>query len=83
MNGFRFTTETGSVYEINRDAMTWRRVSRTDKSGEIRNEGGTLVDFETVRIGEPAFLQDTNVRPGHVAHFVETSRVVAISEIIT
>ena len=83
MNGFRFTTENGTVYEINRDAMTWRKVSVTDQSGTTRGTSGHLVEAPQVVVGEPARLWDDDVLPGCSAHCVRTSLVVSISEFIT
>jgi hypothetical protein len=83
MNGFTFTTKSGTVYEINRDAMTWMRVSTTRNSGPIRNAKGNLISAPVVKIGQPVFLEDDAVLPGHVAHYVQTSPVISISEIIT
>lgn len=83
MNGFQFKTENGSTYEIDRDAMTWKRVTKTDASGTIRADMGHLIAPPVVLIGQAATLQDDAIRPGYDAHIVHTSRVLSISEIIT
>jgi hypothetical protein len=76
--GMKFKTESGSVYEVDTDKMTWRRESTTDRSGTIRNEHGDLLFAPDIVIGEPCELQDTSVLPGHGLHFVVTSRVTEI-----
>lgn len=83
MNGFTFTTENGSVYEINRDAMTWRKVKVTGASGHTRNMSGHLVEAPKVEVGKPAAMWDDDVLPGCSHHCVRTSLVVSVSEFIT
>lgn len=38
----RLITETGSLYELNLSTKIWRRLRRTDRSGELRAEGGEI-----------------------------------------
>lgn len=45
-------TETGSVYILDDEAMTWARVKRGPESGYIRTDGGDLVAFPEIKIGE-------------------------------
>lgn len=74
-----FKTETGSTYELDKIAMTWKRADKSVDSGKIRQEGGSLTEWPEVRIGYPVHLFDTAILPGHVAHAVRTSLVVHIS----
>lgn len=83
MNGFRFTTESGTVYEINRDAMTWTRIQSTPRSGKTRRDDGKLVCVPEITVGHCALLQDNDIRPGCDTHFVMTTPVVSVSEILT
>ncbi len=72
----RFTTETGSVYTLDRDAMSWTR-TRTYHSGKIRQEFGTLLVWPEVEIGKTVYLCDSKVLPGCSHHYVFTSPVVS------
>lgn len=77
----RFRTETGSIYEVARDApvIRWARTSTTDASGFLGVEGGTLTAWPAVLVGYRATLSvDEGV--GAPALFVHTSRVVEILE---
>jgi hypothetical protein len=75
----RFQTETGSIYEISRDAegMRWRRLSATLASGPLRNEGAELVRWPEVRVGERCPLVSVPFIPS-LQRLVLTSTVVAI-----
>ena len=76
----RFRTESGSLYKLDKEKMTWERTyARKGSSGIIRNESGTLVRWPDIFEGQPAVMQDTNVREGANAHYVRTSYVVEIS----
>jgi hypothetical protein len=75
----RFRTESNSLYLIDTDAMTWERTHTTEKSGRIRSETGKLLAQPEITIGEPAFLEDASVLPGHATHHVMTSRVMEVS----
>jgi hypothetical protein len=75
----RFQTETGSIYEISRDAegRRWRRISATLASGPLRNEGAELVRWPEVRVGERCPLVSVPFIPS-LQRLVLTSTVVAI-----
>lgn len=75
----RFRTETGSTYELSRDAegMRWRRLSATLASGSLRTEGGELLRWPEVQVGERCeLLSEPFVPP--FRRLVRTSVVVAI-----
>jgi hypothetical protein len=76
-----FTTTSGSQYLLDRKRMTWQRVRRSTRSGEIRREEGKLVAWPEVRCGQRVLLQDTSVLEGCVAHAVETTPVATMREI--
>jgi hypothetical protein len=77
----RFQTETGSVYEIVRDArgMRWRRLTATLGSGPLRNDGANLLSWPEVRVGERCSLPSESLAPPF-PRLVFTSVVVAILE---
>ena len=74
-----FKTQTGSTYILDRGTMGWSRQS-TSKSGQIRQEFGTLLDWPTIVVGKYAALHDSKVLPGHCDHYVFTSQVTEILE---
>jgi hypothetical protein len=38
----RLITETGSLYELNLSTKIWRRLRKTERSGDLRAEGGQI-----------------------------------------
>jgi hypothetical protein len=74
----KFKTETGSEYELDLDAMTWKRLSRTTASGNLRTSEGALLEKPVVEIGAPVALLGAPIREGAVARLVLTSNVVGI-----
>jgi hypothetical protein len=76
-----FMTENGTWYVIDQEKMTWSRKVSTVSSGKTRHDGGKLLSLPTLRLGESAFLEDEDILPGHVAHYVQTSRVKIIQEL--
>lgn len=82
----RFTTQNGSLYELDGEKRTWARLVKDSNSGEIRAEQGTLVCLPKVEIGRSVYIQDTNILEafrglgGYAVHLVLTSPVVSIEE---
>src|ERR1041385_4195687 len=75
----RFRTETGSVYEIARDAegKRWRRLSATLGSGVLRSEEGRLRRWPDVRVGRRCLLWSEPIN-APFPRYVVTSRVAAV-----
>lgn len=71
-----FQTETGSTYRVDYGKRTWKRLYRTTRSGPIRAEGGNLVHYPAIIVGQPCTLMDDAILPGAEAHAVQTSRVM-------
>ena len=76
----KFMTENGTWYEINKEAMTWKRLKGTDRSGNTRRDEGKLTHWPEIKMGESAILQDKDVLEGMTHHGVITSHVVVIKE---
>ena len=74
-----FRTESGSAYILDRESMHWARI-KSGESGKIRREFGTLVEWPVIKVGERAVLYDSKVKPGYIAHAVETSVVTEVVE---
>lgn len=75
-----FETETGSIYILDKGTMGWCRQFKTELSGAIRQEFGTLIAWPTLEVGQPAYLQDSKPLAGGMVHYVVTSRVTWIHE---
>lgn len=73
-----FVTANGSVYEVDEEKKSWRRVSKSGESGSLREEGGNLLRIIRLAEGESALLQDDKVLPGANFHLIMTSPVVSI-----
>jgi hypothetical protein len=78
----RFRTETGSVYEVVRDAegMRWRRLSATLASGPLRSEQGDLTAWPDLALGERCELWSEPINPPW-PRIVLTTQIVAFLEI--
>lgn len=76
----KFTTINGSVYKLDKQAMTWERIGTTSKSGKIRQENGKLLSWPRIDIGWGALLNDSKVRPGMQVHYISTSKVVSVED---
>jgi len=74
----RFRTETGSIYDLDQEKMTWRRLGRSPASGQIRNEHGQLLIWPNIIVGKQAILEDDTIKAGYDRHYVATSRVTEI-----
>ena len=76
----RWRTETGSVYEIERDGagMRWRRVEATLGSGVLRNDDWPLLEWPEIEVGWSAVLVGPPLIAGADARIVRTSRVVEV-----
>jgi hypothetical protein len=76
----RFRTATGSLYEIDYGAGTWRRVTKTGRSGRLRSEGGELVEQLPLQLGKCARIVFV---PPDVNHrrLLVTSPVVSIEPV--
>jgi hypothetical protein len=78
----KFLTENGTWYALTWDAKTsvgsLLRLSQTNRSGRTRHDSYTVVARPWIRIGEPARIQTSDVQPGCAAHFLVTSKVVAV-----
>lgn len=77
---FTFRTESGSLYEINCKEMTWERMIQGNQYTS-RNPKGRLIAVPDVQVGKRAYLYDDDILPDHIAHCVETTPVVEITEI--
>jgi len=74
----RFRTETGSVYTVDNERLTWRRVHRTTRSGRLRTESGELTAPVVPRVGESATLVGPPFRLGVGPRLIVTTPVVAV-----
>lgn len=71
------TTVNGSVYEIDREAGTWKRVSWPEWSTGVRSDGGTYLGV-AVQPGEPLVIIAEPLSPVYDIRIITTSRIVKI-----
>ena len=75
----RFQTENGSIYDLDQEKMTWKRLFASSRSDSIRAEQGELLFWPKIKVGQTALLEDKNVKgPTYLGHIVETSKVMEI-----
>lgn len=74
----RFKTKTGSLYEYDSVSMYWRRLNKTDESGEIRNESGICNSQPNIEIDYSVWFIMDGSEPGSHTRAVVTSRVTEI-----
>lgn len=74
------TTTTGSVYVIDDDAKTWKRVSKTSRSGPCRTEEGTFIQRSELKEGEGLTLVCEPLASWASARVIYTSNVVSWKE---
>lgn len=76
----KITTDTGSVYIIT--DKTWERVSKSQESGAIRTEGGSILNDHPleIEVGHPIVIITDSLVEGKT-RFLATSKVVTIEEI--
>lgn len=76
----RITTDTGSVYIIT--DKTWERVSKSQESGPIRTEGGSILNHYPleIEVGHAVVVITDNLTKGKT-RLLATSKVVTIEEI--
>lgn len=76
----RITTDTGSVYIIT--DKTWERVSKSQESGPIRTEGGSILNHYPleIEVGHPIVIITDRIVEGK-SRFLATSKVATIEEI--
>jgi len=74
-------TKTGSVYILNKDAMTWERVVSSSKSGKIRTAGGPLLEWPIIVVGEGVEMYGPPIDPTKSLRWVYTSDVQSWREL--
>jgi hypothetical protein len=77
-------TKTGSVYKLDREEMTWARLSRTEKSGPVRDgeKGGKLLAWPDIEAGRGLlmFVEGHETTPSGLGRYIYTSDV---EEVVT
>lgn len=74
----RYTTDSGSVYEIDNEQMTWTRLKQTSASGLLRSGWGPYWELDCLGVGFPLVLTCPPINPDADRRVVSTSPVVAI-----
>lgn len=73
-----FKTETGSVYEIDLEKRTWKRVLATEQSGHIRTINGKYNEISPIVVGRTVRMIMPPYDKGYDYREIETSLVTEI-----
>jgi hypothetical protein len=74
------TTENGSIYEIDRYAKTWKRLSWPAWSTGVRSKGGTYRTASSSTPGQPLIITADAMNPEMDMRVITTSPVVSVEE---
>lgn len=74
----RFKTITGSLYEYDSVKMEWKRLNKTEKSGDIRTESGKCIRQPHIEIDHPVWFMMEGLTHIDTGRAVVTSRVTEI-----
>jgi hypothetical protein len=74
------TTESGSIYEIDTDLMTWIRLQMSKQSGYIRSKSGTFLELKTLGIGKRMTIVCPPFIEGMSGRLIITSPLTKIEE---
>lgn len=80
----RITTESGSIYFLNKNAMTWDRIlasPHSDPTSPVRTRGGPLLEWPQVVVGQPVDIMGPPIQTGATFRLVRTSPVTKVEEI--
>jgi hypothetical protein len=81
----RITTETGSIYFLSKNTMTWGRIKFVEQGDDnpypVRTPGGQLTVWPEVRVGYSVDMMGPPLTPGATVRLVTTSRVVKVEEV--
>jgi hypothetical protein len=70
------TTETGSVYKLDDVAKTWERIAETERSGNIRTQGGEYYEVFDIEVGKRGFIEGPGLAFGN--RWIHTTIIVSI-----
>lgn len=77
----QFTTESGSTYIIDNEAMTWERVIPGPGSVNVRTKGGPLYLSPSAVIGYPCIIVGPPLTEGADFRYIQTTPVTSITEL--
>lgn len=74
------TTRNGSVYEIDRAAKTWRRLTWPPWSDQVRTTGGSYRSASPAEPGRPLVITADPLAPLALIRVITTSPVASVQE---
>lgn len=74
----RFETESGSLYELDHDARTWRRLRHADDSTAVRTPDGSFTQASPVIVGRSVHIVGAPLDPAADLRLITTSPVTRI-----
>lgn len=72
------TTELGTRYKIDVAAKTWERLSKTDKSGHLRTESGSITNIDGPVVGQRMVILAPPLNPESAVRVISTSPVALV-----
>jgi hypothetical protein len=80
-------TESGSLYLIDGERwtsgaglpLTWERVEETKDSGLLRTDGGDLVNYPEIKLGQPMLLLGPPIVEWAVGRLIMTTPVKSVT----
>lgn len=77
------TTENHSLYRLDKEAMTWERAiaGPPNKYFPVRTASGKLLQWPTIKLGQPMQMIGPPLNPLASIRVLETSRVIQIEEV--
>ena len=75
---YNVRTQTGSIYQIDTEAMTWTRLESTEHSGRLRTDGGALSCEPEIKLGERMIILGPPITPWTYGRIILTTPVVEI-----
>lgn len=74
-----FTTESGAVYVLDKELMTWSRGGNSTYN--LRSTEGKLLEWPKVEVGKPVEMWGPPFRKGAAIRLIFTTPVISIKEL--
>jgi hypothetical protein len=78
MRHIRFKTESGSLYELDEEAMTWSRLTHSAESVAVRTKSGPMLKWPEVKIGRECRILGPSLSFVGGIRLIETTPVVSV-----
>lgn len=76
MTEYFVKTETGSIYVLNREKMSWRRAAASKHP--VRTDDGQLVEWPIMNVGQPLVLLGPPIAQDADLRVIRTSNITEV-----